>query len=83
MTMLIINAVEVTYNSEIDYEIDDNDADIKVIARGALPQFETDEKKRFAVAGLIEAYYYQLMDLTEEYYDYLEVDTTDREPETA
>lgn len=73
MTMLIINAVEVAYSSDVEYTIDDETTDIKVIARGALPEFEEDERKRFAIGGLIEAYFLQLNDMLEEYYDYLDV----------
>ncbi len=78
MTMLVINAIEVAYGSEADYIIDDESADIKLIARGALAKFEKDEKKRYAIAGLILAYYEQLKDLTEEYYDYLSVDVIEK-----
>lgn len=78
MTMLIINAIEVTYASEVEYTIDEETTDIKVIARGALPEHEDDERKRFAIAGLIEAYYYQINDLTEDYYEYLEVVAVDQ-----
>lgn len=74
MTMLIINAVEVTYASDIDYTIDDNTADITVSSLEALPEHATDECKQFAISGLFEAYFLQLMDLTEEYYDYLSVE---------
>ena len=73
MTMLIINAIEVTYASNVEYVIDEDTTDIKVTARGALPEFEADERKRYAIAGLIEAYYLQLNDMLEEYYDYLDV----------
>ena len=73
MTMLIINAIEVTYASSVEYVIDEDTTDIKVTARGALPEFEADERKRFAIAGLIEAYFLQLNDMLEEYYDYLDV----------
>ena len=72
MTMLIINAIEVVYASDVDYIIDEETADIKLIARGAIE--EADEKKRYAISGLITAYYYQLNDLIEDYYDYLEVE---------
>ena len=78
MTMLIINAIEVSYASEVDYTIDDATADIRLIAKGALPDYESDENKRFAVSGLIMAYYYQLNDLIEEYYDYLSVDVIEK-----
>ena len=45
----------------------------RVESKCALPEFEEDEKKRFAISGLFQGYYYQLNDLAEEYYDYLEV----------
>ena len=73
MTMLIVNAIEVSYASDVEYTIDEDTTDIKVLARGALAEFEEDEKKRFAISGLIEAYYLQLNDMLEEYYDYLDV----------
>jgi len=74
MTMLIINAIEVVYASNVEYSVDEETTDIKVIAAGALSEFEDDERKRFAVSGLIEAYFYQLNDMTEEYYEFLEVE---------
>ena len=78
MTMLIINAIEVTYGCNVDYTIDEKTTDIRLIAKSALPKFEKDEKKQYAVSGLIQAYFYQLMDLTEEYYDYLDVKEIER-----
>ncbi len=78
MTMLIINTIEVAYASNVEYIIDDKTTDIKVIAKGALSKFEKDDKKRFAVSGLIMAYYYQLNELVEEYYDYLSVDVIEK-----
>ena len=78
MTMLIINAIEVTYHSSVDYQIDEKTTDIRLIAKSALPKYEKDEKKQFAVSGLIQAYFYQLMDLVEEYYDYLDVKEIER-----
>ena len=77
MTMLIINTIEVSYASEVQYTIDEETTDIKVIARGALKEFEEDEAKRFAVGGLIQAYYYQLNDMLEEYYEFLDVDVVE------
>ena len=74
MTMLIINAIEVSYASDVEYIIDEKTTDIKVIARGALPAYEQDDQKRFAVSGLIQAYFFQLNDLIEEYYEFLEVE---------
>ena len=79
MTMLIINAIEVTYGSNVDYTIDEKTTDIRLIAKSALPKYEKDEKKQYAVSGLIQAYFYQLMDLVEEYYDYLDVKEIERE----
>ena len=73
MTMLIINAIEVAYASDVEYTIDEDTTDIKVVARGALSEFEEDERKRFAISGLIEAYFLQLNDMLEEYYDYLDI----------
>ena len=79
MTMLIINAIEISYGSDADYIIDEETTDIKLIARGALARFEEDEKKRYAIAGLILAYYEQLKELTEEYYEYLSVEAVEKE----
>jgi uncharacterized protein YsxB (DUF464 family) len=73
MTMLIVNAIEVSYASAVDYIIDEVTTDITVVAKGALEEFEDNELKRFAVAGIIQAYYYQLNDMLDEYYDYLVV----------
>ena len=77
MTMLIINTVEVAYASEVNYTIDEETTDIKVVAHGALRDFEEDECKRFAISGLIQAYYYQLNDMLEDYYEYLDVDVVE------
>ena len=74
MTMLIINAIEVSYASNVDYTIDEKTTDIRLIAKSALPKYEKDEKKQYAISGLIQAYFFQLMDLVEDYYDFLEVD---------
>ena len=78
MTMLIINAIEVTYDSNVEYTIDEKTTDIRLIAKSALPQYEADERKRFAISGLIQAYFYQLMDLVEEYYEHLDVREIER-----
>ena len=78
MTMLLINTIECSYDSIVDYTIDEKTTDIKLIAKSALPKYEKDEKKQYAVSGLIQAYFYQLMDLTEEYYDYLDVKEIER-----
>lgn len=77
MTMLIVNTVEISFAGDVDYQIDDGAARIRVESKCALPEFEEDEKKRFAISGVFQGYYYQLNDLVEEYYDYLEVDVSD------
>ena len=79
MTMLLINAIEVSFASDVDYKIDEKTTDIRVIAKSALPKYEKDEKKQYAVSGLIQAYFFQLMDLVEEYYEYLDVKEIERE----
>ncbi len=82
MTMLIINTVELSYASNIDYTISDTEALITVKCLEALPEYGKDEKKRYAIGGLFMGYYYQLNDLLEEYSDYLDVDVRDEDSET-
>ena len=79
MTMLIINTIEVSYASTVEYTIDEKTTDIRLIAKSALPKYESDERRQFAISGLIQAYFFQLMDLVEEYYDYLDVKEVERE----
>ena len=74
MTMLIINTVEISYASRVDYTIDEETTDIKLTVLSALPEYEEDEKKRFAISGLLQGYFFQLNDLVEEYYEFLSVD---------
>lgn len=74
MTMLIINTVEISYASSVEYTIDEESADIELTVPAALPENEEDEKKRYAISGLLQGYFFQLNDLIEEYYDYLSVD---------
>ena len=77
MTMLIINTVEVAYASDVDYSVNEGATHIVVRSKAALPEFEEDEKKRYAVSGIFLSYYYQLNDMIEEYYDYLDVEVKD------
>ena len=74
MTMLIINTIEISYASNVDYQIDEETTDVTLKVLAALPEFENDERKRYAISGLIQGYFYQLNDLVEDYYDFLEVD---------
>ncbi len=78
MTMLIINTIEVSYASDVEYDIGEDDTRIVVRSKAALPEFEEDDRKRYAVSGLFMSYFYQLNDLVEEYYKYLEVDVVDK-----
>ena len=79
MTMLIINSIEVSYASNVDYNIDEKTTNIRLIAKSALPKYEKDEKKQFAISGLIQAYFFQLMELVEDYYEFLDVKEIERE----
>ncbi len=74
MTMLVINAIEVSYATNVEYSIDEDTADIEVKVPAALPENSEDETKRFAVSGLIQAYFLQLVDMLEDYDEYLDVD---------
>lgn len=73
MTMFLINTVEVGYACDIQYTIDEKTTDVRILAASALPEYEPDEKKQFAVAGLLQSYYLQLCDMLEDYYEYLDV----------
>ena len=81
MTMLIVNTIEVGYASDVEYSVDEGATNIKVRSKAALPEFEEDERKRYAVSGLFCSYFYQLNELVEEYYDFLQVDVIDKEYE--
>ena len=78
MTMFLINTVEVAYDSPVDYEISEDDTRIRVRAKAALPEFEADDYKRYAVSGIMMGYYMQLGDMLEEYGDFLDVAVEDR-----
>ena len=78
MTMLIVNTVEVSYASDVEYTIDEDTADITVKVPAALDPSEENETKRFAISGLIQGYFIQLMDMLEDYYDYLSVEETEQ-----
>lgn len=78
MTMFLINTIEVAYASSVDYEIDEGSTVVRVRCKAALPEFESDDYKRYAVSGIIMGYYCQLGDMLEEYGDYLDVSVIDR-----
>ena len=77
MTMLIINSIEISYAAEVQYEVDEGATRISVKCMEALPDYSTDEKKQYAISGLFQGYFFQLNDLVEEYYDFLEVEEVD------
>ena len=79
MTMLLINSINVVFAGELDYTIDEGATEIMVQSKSALPEFEEDDRKRYAISGLFMSYYIQLNDLVEEYYDYLQVEVIDKE----
>ena len=49
MTMLLINAIEVSYACDVDYKIDEKTADIRVIAKSALPKYEIHKLKEISL----------------------------------
>ncbi len=77
MTMLLVNTIEVSYASNVDYQIDEGAVRIQVRAKAALPEFESDDYKRYAVSGIMMGYYCQLSDMLEDYGDYLDVAVKD------
>ena len=77
MTMLIINTIEISYAKEVDYEVDEGATRISVKCMAALPDYSEDEKAQYAISGLFQGYFFQLNDLVEEYYDFLEVEEVD------
>ncbi|NLW74141.1 MAG: ribosomal-processing cysteine protease Prp [Clostridiales bacterium] len=78
MTMLIVNAIEVAYSSRVDYTVDEGATRIVVKSKAALPEFCDDAMIRYAVSGIFMAYYCQICDMLEDYYDFLEVEIVDR-----
>ena len=63
LTMYIVNATEDIYHGKIVYDINEQDTVISVRSPSALPQFEADERVRFAVSGLFLTYYHMLEDM--------------------
>ena len=74
MTQLVVNVLEVSFAADVDYQIDEETADIKVYCKKALAEHESDEKKRYAISGLIQGFFYQLTDMIEDYYEFLDVE---------
>lgn len=78
MTMLIINTIEVSWGVDVKFEIDDETTDITVTVKEALPEYASSDEKQFAVSGLIQGYFYQLMDMIEDYGDYIDVEEEEK-----
>ena len=78
MTMFLVNTIEVAYASQVEYDINESNTEIRVRCKSALPEYESDDYKRYAVSGIIMGYYCQLGDMLEEYGDYLDVSVEDR-----
>ncbi len=79
MTMLVANSIEVSYSSNVDYQIDGDANRITVTAMDALPDYCEDEKRQFAVAGIMQAYYLELMSMLDDYYEYIDVNEVDED----
>ena len=78
MTMLIINTIETVWGVDVKYEIDDETTDITVTVKEAVPKYASSDEKQFAVSGLIQGYFYQLMDMIEDYGDYIDVEEVEK-----
>ena len=74
MTMLIINTIEISYAADVEYDVNEGATKVTVKCMAALPEYSEDEKKQYAISGLFQGYFFQLNDLVEEYYEFLEVD---------
>lgn len=79
LTMYIVNAVESVFEGEIKYSINEDDTVIEVLSPSALEEFESDEKKRYAVSGIFMSYYMQLKDMVDDYGDYLSIDVEEKD----
>ncbi len=78
MTMFLINTVEVAYDSKVEYDISEDDTKVTVRVKAALPEYESDDCKRYAVSGILMGYYMQLSDMLEDYGDYLDLQVKNR-----
>ncbi len=73
MSMLIVNTIEISFAADVEVSLDEAGARLLVKCPQILPPSELDERKRYAIAGLFQGYFFQLNDLLEEYFDYLDV----------
>ena len=78
MTMLVVNTIEISYASDVEYTIDEDTTDVTVTVPSVLECSEDNMTKQFAVSGLIQGYFIQLMGMLEDYYDYLSVEEIEK-----
>ena len=78
MTMLIVNTVEVVWGADVNYDFDADSGDIKVTVKEALPEYASTDEKQYAISGLFEGYFYQLMDMIEDYGDFIDVEAEEK-----
>ena len=83
MTMLIVNTVEVVWGADVNYEFDAESGDITVTVKEALSEYASTDEKQYAISGLIEGYFYQLMDMIEDYGDYIDVEVEEKPYKTV
>ena len=58
--------------------MDEETTDITVTVKEALPEYASSDEKQYAVSGLIQGYFYQLMDMIEDYGDYIDVEEEEK-----
>ena len=78
MTMLIINTIEVSWGVDVKFEMDEETTDITVTVKEALPEYASSDEKQYAISGLFEGYFYQLMDMIEDYGDFIDVEAEEK-----
>ena len=78
MTMLVVNTIEISYATDVEYVIDEDTTDVTVTVPSILEDTGDNAHIKFAVSGLIQGYFMQLMDMLEDYYDYLSVEETEK-----
>ncbi|MBQ8496790.1 MAG: ribosomal-processing cysteine protease Prp [Clostridia bacterium] len=78
MTMLIVNTVETVWGADVNYAYEEKTGDITVTVKEALPEYASSDAKQYAISGLIEGYFYQLMDMIEDYGDYIDVEAEEK-----
>ena len=78
MTMLVVNTIEISYATDVEYVIDEDTTDVTVTVPSILEDTGDNAHIKFAVSGLIQGYFMQLMDMLEDYYDFLSVEEIEK-----